>query len=140
MPGPRKPTAILEAKGAFDKNPNRKRSGEPIAEGDAVKPRFVKGRASKVWDEIAPLLRNMGTLKAVDSIAFGTFCCLQAEFEKNPREMTAARITQKRFYEERFGMNPSARAKMAVEGEGKSKDPAERYFGNPDGPDARVLQ
>jgi len=132
MPGPRKPTAILEATGAFDKNPNRKRPLEPIAEGEALKPKYLKGLASRLWDEFIPKLTKMGTLKAVDGPGLATWCCLEAEFEEDPGRMTASRITQKRAYEERFGMSAGARAKISLE-DGKSGDPAEKYFDSPVG-------
>ena len=51
MGRPRKPTEVLEALGAFAKNPNRRRGNQPAAEGVAVKPKYLKGRASRLWDE-----------------------------------------------------------------------------------------
>jgi hypothetical protein len=131
MSRPRKSVAILEATGAFDKNPNRKRTSEPVAEGDAIKPKYLKGLASRLWDQFAPKLTKMGTLKAVDAPGLATWCCLEAEFQKDPAGMKASRITQKRAYEERFGMSAGARAKISTKGD-QPEDPAEKYFGGPD--------
>jgi phage terminase small subunit len=132
MARPKKATAILEATGAFEKNPDRKRHSEPTAEGEPVKPKFIKGSASRIWDEYAPKLVKMGTLKAVDSAGFATWCFLESEFQKEPSRMTAALFTQKRAYEERFGMSAGARAKLSVGDAEKKKDPAEKYFEDSD--------
>lgn len=140
MARPRKPTTILDALGAFEHDPNRKRQAEPEAEGVAAKPKYLKGMAAKIWDEFAPKLAKMGTIKSVDGPGLATWCCLEAEFQKDPARMTASRITQKRAYEERFGMSASARAKMTLES-GKTADPAEKYFDNSDNrSDTGILQ
>ena len=128
MARPKKPSTILETLGAFEKNPDRKREGEPIADGEPIKPKYIKGSASRIWDEYAPKLVKMGTLRAVDSPGFGTWCCLEARFQKEPSRMTASLISQKRFYEERFGMSAAARAKMSINHVQSKKDPAEKYF------------
>jgi hypothetical protein len=76
-----------------------------------------------------PLLTKMGTLKGVDAPCLATWCCLEAEFEQSPNGTRAARIAQKRVYEEKLGMSASARAKMAIDPDQKP-DPAEKYFEN----------
>jgi phage terminase small subunit len=128
MARPRKPTALLEVRGAFITHPERKRTGEPIAEGEARKPPFVKGVAARLWAEYAPLVAAMGILKRVDSFNFGMWCCLAAEFQKNPDRMDTSRIAQLRQIGERFGLDAGARAKLSVTQAQKSEDPAEKYF------------
>jgi phage terminase small subunit len=128
MARPRTPTALLEVRGAFGKNPKRKRAGEPVAEGEAVKPRFVKGTAARIWREYAPLIAAMGLLKAVDSFNFGVCCCLAAEFDNDHKRMPANRIAQMWQVGERFGLDAGARAKLAVTAEQKSEDPADKYL------------
>jgi phage terminase small subunit len=128
MARPRKPTTLLEVRGAFVKNPNRKRGHEPIAEGVAVKPRFVKKTAACLWREYAPRVAAMGILKEVDSFNFGVWCCLAAEFEKDSQAMPANRIAQMRQVGERFGLDAGARAKLAVTEGDKINDPAEKYL------------
>jgi hypothetical protein len=141
MARPKKPSSVLNTLGAFEHDPQRKRASEPIAEGSAVKPKYLKGLPAKIWDEYAPILEKMGTLFAVDAPGFATWCCLEAEFQKEQSRMTSARITQKRAYEERFGMSSGARAKMGVtDGEKAKKDPAEKYFDDSDRSGAGVLQ
>src|SRR5215471_8545973 len=129
MVRPRKPTALLELQGAFQKNPQRRRTHKPIADGEAKKPRFVKGAAARLWGEYAPRVAAMGLLKAVDAFNFGVWCCLAAEFEKHSQRMPANRIAQMRQVGERFGLDAGARAKLAVrQQESTVDDPAEKYF------------
>lgn len=125
---PRTATAIQEAKGAFDKNPQRRRTGEPVADGEAARPPFVKGAAAKIWQHYAPLVAKMGLLKAVDSHNFGVWCCLAAEFAKDPERMNANRITQMRQMGEKFGLDPRSRAALGSGDGDEDKDPADQYF------------
>ena len=60
MARPRTPTTLLEVRGAFIKDPQRRRLHEPIAEGEAKKPAFVKGIAARIWREYAPRVAAMG--------------------------------------------------------------------------------
>ena len=53
--------------------------------------------------------------------------CLQAEFQSCPAEMTAARISNLRSAASEIGLGPSARARLALEGAGKS-DPEDGFF------------
>jgi len=140
MPHTHTPTAILEAKGAFEKNPNRKRDAEPVADGEPIKPKHLKGAASRIWDEYCPRLVKMGTAYEVDSAALAAWCCLQAEFQKDPARMNSSRIAQMRAYEDRFGMNASARAKLGSSPANKPTDPAEKYFGDNPGSSSRIFQ
>jgi phage terminase small subunit len=126
---PRTATALLNVRGSFLKNPQRKRNREPIAEGEAVKPPFVKGVAARLWSEYAPLVSAMGLLKRVDSFNFGMWCCLAAEFQKDPDHMDTSRIAQLRQMSERFGLDAAARAKLEVkQTQPSTEDPAEKYF------------
>lgn len=130
---PRKPTAVLEAQGAFEKDPQRRRRLEPQAAGAAEKPAFVKGRAARIWKVYAPLVEKMGLLRSVDAFAFSVWCCLAAEFEEDYKHMPAARITAMRQAGEKFGLDPSARAKLETPAPAplagaSQQDPAGRYF------------
>jgi hypothetical protein len=53
MARPRKPTALLELAGAFNKDPQRRRNDEPVPEGkpgDA--PEWFTEEAAAIWDEM----------------------------------------------------------------------------------------
>lgn len=131
MARPFKPTKLLEVLGSFEHDPQRRRDAEPMAEGKAVKPKYLKGLASRIWDEYAPKLEKMGILYAVDAPALATWCCLEAEFQKDQSRMHASRITQKRGYEGTLGMSPGTRSKLGVTNGGNVEhgaDPAEEYL------------
>jgi hypothetical protein len=144
MARPRKGTKVLETLGAFEKNPQREQDRElepkPPA-GTPVKPRFLKGKAAKIWDEYAALCAGMGTLARGDEPEFSTWCCLQAEFESDPDRFTASRIAQKRALAERFCIaGAGSRAKVSVKDD-RDEDPAEKYFRPPaTRPDRGILQ
>ena len=53
--------------------------------------------------------------------------CLQAEYDRKPGEMIAARIAQLRVLGSELGMDVSARGRLGVEG-GKKKDPTDKFF------------
>jgi hypothetical protein len=129
MAPPHKPTKILEVLGSFEHDPQRKRGSEPVTEGKAVKPKYLKGLASKIWDEYAPKLEQMGILFAIDAPGLATWCCLEAEFQKDQSRMVSARITQKRSYEGLLGMSPGTRSKLGVtNGRNVEVDAAEKYL------------
>jgi phage terminase small subunit len=111
-------------------NPGRRplNPSEPIPVGSAAKPKFLKGRAAALWDQYAPELMRLGVLTVVDSHMFAAWCSLAAEFEKDPRMMTAARIGQMRGLAAAFGMDASARSRLSVKVDDQTKDPADRYF------------
>jgi hypothetical protein len=134
MSRPPKATSILDVTGAFDKNPNRKREGEPVAPaGNLDKPRVLKGVASKIWDVYAPICFGMGTLCHGDEGEFATWCVLQSQFEKDPDRFceVASLIAQKRTTAEKFGIaGAGSRAKIAIDKGKESKDPADKYLTN----------
>ena len=138
MARPRTPTAILEGRGAYDNHPERRsqRREEPIAPGAPLKPRFLKGRAAKIWDELLPEILRMKVAGAIDSRALATLCCLEAEHEENPKNMSVGRIAEMRKHRALFGMDPSSRARLSVP-QKPPADGAEEFF--PDSqPDAAV--
>ena len=79
MPARRKPTALLEASGAFDKNPGRRREreGEPVSEGPIGEPPadWLAGAAInarlaaqvELWREIVEMAQ-FGVLSSMDRI------------------------------------------------------------------------
>jgi hypothetical protein len=134
MGRPPKPQSLHEASGAWEKNPNRRRTEEPIPpDGELEKPKYLKAAASKVWDRIAPICFGMGTAKHGDEDHLARYCVQQAEFEKDPARFCeiASKIQQLRTDAERLGIaGAGSRAKLGVKGGGKDepKDPAEDFF------------
>lgn len=127
---PRKPTALLEATGAFEIHPERRdqRKHEPKITGEVLKPKYLKGKASRIWDEVALQLIAAGILTAIGARSFATWCCLEAEWEKSPERMNASRIAQKTKIAQAFGMDAASQAKLSVNDGESSSDPADKYF------------
>ena len=132
MPGRKaKPVAVKRATG----NPGRR----PIPEvhlpatGPGTKPPFLerRKRASQLWDEYAPALQVLGTLKAESAHLFATWCWLTSSFEKRPDAMTASKIANMRALASMLGMDPSSQAKFARPKQNGDEDPAEEFFTGP---------
>lgn len=116
---------------------------EPEPQGEVIRPKFLRGRAARLWDEYAPELIRIGTLTSVDAHMFATWCALAAELEKSPANMNASRIGQMRALASSFGMDASSRARIGTAAGGskgapaprdpddKPKKPAESYFDRP---------
>jgi phage terminase small subunit len=120
---------MLEATGAFIKNPDRARDGEIKPEGHATRPKFLKGRAAKIWEEYAPQLTKLGVLTSIDAHQFATWCSLAAQLEDDPEGLDTSRIAQMSKIASCFGMDPSARAKLCiVSREKETSDPSDKYL------------
>jgi hypothetical protein len=114
MTRPRTPTSILEARGAFDKNPNRRRESEPKAEGEIGNPpvRFSVAEIA-AWDEIVSCCAS-GVLCKSDRIAVEIAAVLLAAFRSDPMGLPAAKVARLDSLLSRFGMTPSDRSKVTV--------------------------
>lgn len=121
----RKPVAevIRLATGNPGKRPIR--SG-PDAPGALVRPAKIRGRAAELWDEVA---ERAPWLSAADSYKLHVWCELQAEFERAPRKMVAARIGQLRSAGSELGLDPGSRARLGKGNDGAApQDPSAKYF------------
>jgi hypothetical protein len=56
------------------------------------------------------------------------WCYLQAEFERKPAEMPAARLMQLRLIGSELGRDVTARARLGVDQRCPKPDPADTYF------------
>src|SRR4029450_10246016 len=78
--GPRpRPQALQLLRGVTRKD--RLNPDEPRPDGPVWKPRELSAGAAGVWDRIAPVCLQMGTLTAADVPAFVRLCELQATAE-----------------------------------------------------------
>lgn len=97
MPARRKPTALLEASGAFDKNPSRRRDreDEPVPEGPLGGPPedWVTGAAAgspqcqawvNIWDEVTTMAQ-FGVLSSMDRMHVENICYLQHRIRRMAR-------------------------------------------------------
>jgi phage terminase small subunit len=131
-----KPTALKEILG----NPGHRplAENEPQPEGEVLCPRFLKGRAKRLWSRYAPPLIACAVLKATDAHTLAAWCCLTAQFETDAECMTSSRIAQMRALAASLGLDPSSRSRLNVKP--PSTGPlsrAEQYFAWSDGDEAK---
>ena len=118
-----KPTSLKLLRGEIRKDRLNLLEPKPV-EGPVVKPDYLSEPASKVWDELAPVCLDMGTLTAADIATFARLCELEhtarlssqgKEYPgwKNQREERDAATAIKSYYDF-FGMTPSGRSRIKV--------------------------
>lgn len=114
MARPRKPTAVLELKGAFKKDPNRKtaRAGEPIISEEIGPPPAQLGAAEKaLWRELA----GYGTwLTAGDRLLLEIACRLMVLFRGNA--LDGGGISKLITSLAKLGFSPTDRSKVNAPG------------------------
>jgi phage terminase small subunit len=115
-----KPQHLKVVDGTF--RPDR----ESTVEGDAVplppRPKYLKGRAAKIWDEMA---ERMPELTEFQIAVLESFCSLKSEYERSPDAMPTSRIVEMRRQAE---LLLAPRGLPAEKANAKPKDPAEKYF------------
>ena len=114
MPGKKKPTALLNARGAFKNRPSRKREDEPVVTDPlGSPPEGFKPDEVAAWREIverAPL----GVLTAADWQCVVLASKLFAEAMRDTENMNAARLSRLHSLLGDMGMTPSARASLSI--------------------------
>jgi P27 family predicted phage terminase small subunit len=81
MPGPKPtPTAVLERRGSWLAK-TRPDEPQPAPVTDLAPPAGLKGRAKKLWKEMAPRLIASGVLRDADVPAFTRYCQVYAAWE-----------------------------------------------------------
>jgi phage terminase small subunit len=123
---PAKPTALKIIQGNPGKRPLNRHEPKPAS--GCEKPKFLKGRAARIWDEYAPELERIGLLTTVDGHVFAAWCTLAAELESQAGKMSAPRIAQMRMLAAAFGLEPSSRARLVVKPDENTEDAAARYL------------
>jgi hypothetical protein len=122
MARPRKPTNVLELKGAFKKDPQRKRPSEPVPTGGiGPAPSALPAKLRVIWDEVVAICPP-GVLGNSDRIALEALVRLLNEFRTDYAEFSGARMSQLVSLMGRFGLTPSDRSKIVVP-KGKEKNP-----------------
>lgn len=120
MGNPRKPAALRLLEGNRGKRPI---PVEPEPAGDVAKPRGLRGRASAIWDELVPVLVDMGTLKSPDAHQFAVWCKLAAKSETQFNKMTVGELTALRLIGDGLGMSAVGRAKLGTVEKRKPDNP-----------------
>ncbi len=121
-----KPTFLHAVEGTTNVTRHKHRANEPKPDGVPVKPKFVKGKASKIWDEYVAIGY---WLTSADSLVLAAWCGLAAEMEANLKDMTASRISQWRALGSELGFGPSSRTKInASHADKKTDNPADKFY------------
>ena len=116
MPAHRVPTNILELRGAFKKDPQRRklRANEPVGIPGLGEPPERLGDAEKAaWGEIASTCAQ-GVLTQADRLAVEVAARLLAELWETGQKFHNAKLRVLRSMLMSFGMTPSDRSKVSV--------------------------
>lgn len=117
MPKPRTPSAVLEARGAFDKDPGRRREDFDAGAFDPAPPKYFKPKQKEVWNEIVSVLPP-SVLQATDRMAVELAARLIAQFRAQPdEEVTSAQVAQIRTALAVLGMTPADRSRVSAKKE-----------------------
>jgi phage terminase small subunit len=113
MSRPRTPTAILDTKGAFLANPQRKREGEPQPAGSiGSAPKHFSQDEKKIWREFVRTLAP-GVGKSSDRLAAELI--VRLILKERARTITSTERGHLILLVGRFGLTPADRAKISVE-------------------------
>lgn len=105
------PAAVLEAKGAFDKDPQRRRV-DPVATGDLGNPPLYFTAAQKdLWNEVKAVIPP-GLAKSPDRFHFEILIRLLDKYRSGDLKPTELGHLQTNL--SKFGMSPADRARCAV--------------------------
>lgn len=118
MGRPRTATEILRARGAFRKDPQRARPGEPKPAHELRKsaPANLTPPQRAAWRRIVRICPP-GVLKDSDEIVVELGACLLAEFQADPAGMGTSRIGRLMTLLGKLGLSPSDRAGLAIKPE-----------------------
>ena len=127
MSRPFKPTAIMEATGAFKRHPERRRTGEPVPrKGVGAAPERLSSDFAEVWDELVDNICP-GVLGNSDRIHLELTATLLCQYRADPVNFSAAQYRNLMTMLARLGMNPSDRTRLSVMPE-TEEDPFDKYF------------
>ncbi len=124
-----RPVDLHVVDGTYRKDRHGAAENAPQPTGTPIRPKFVKGRAAKIWDEY---VERAFWLTEAESHILAAWCLMTVELEKDIDRMTAARIGQWRTLAAELGLTPSARARLGQGSDGKKskkKDPTAEFFG-----------
>lgn len=114
MAGRKTPTKILELRGAFKKNPQRKRDTEPQPEREVGNPPdFFDNKHKAAWEEI----KNQSpprVLLCSDRFALEVLCCLLVEYRNDHVSFPSTKLKCLESLLSRCGFTPSDRSRVGV--------------------------
>jgi hypothetical protein len=122
MARPRTPTNVLDARGSFKKNPQRKRQDAETSGPLSDAPAHMGGAALHAWNEIAACAPR-DVLTDSDRLALEVAAHLLAQFREDPTEFPAAKLVRLEALLGKFGMTPADRAKVGGKKEAPKGNP-----------------
>lgn len=119
---PRTPSNVLDLRGAFKKNPQRKRDEEPEAVGElGDPPEHMEAGPRLMWHELKEAIPQ-GVATASDRFAFEVLCTLAGAYRESPLTFSADKLMRMEKLWGCFGLDPSSRAKLSVPKKGKKNE------------------
>lgn len=147
----RKPTELHVLEGTLNSTRHSDRGNEPRpvqSEEDA--PDYLSDEATEIWDELAPLLINLGVLTEIDRQLFSAYCEKRAAWEYYTSKVEKGKEVGKtkngnlvqnpyiglanRAFDQmiklgiEFGITPSSRSKVKVSEKNKKGERKDRFF------------
>ncbi|MBA1446771.1 MAG: hypothetical protein M3H12_02420 [Chromatiales bacterium] len=126
MSRPRTPTNVLQIRGAFDHDPQRKRQRlrEPSPKGEiGAAPKYFDRSHRAVWRELLKIIPE-NVLGDSDGWAVELVVVLMTEFRRDPSGFNAAKLGRLETLLARLGMTPADRSKVRIlESKAKKADP-----------------
>jgi hypothetical protein len=122
----RLPSKILDARGAFTKDPQRRREDVEVDEGLGDPFSWLPPEAAAVWVEVAGKCPP-GWLVVTDRYAFARYCQLIVKLIASDLTGEDTRFLAQ--LEARFGFTPTERTRIQTNGKGKTKDPLREALG-----------
>jgi phage terminase small subunit len=112
MSRPRKPSAVLEASGAYVHDPQRRRPQAPMCKAPlGHAPLHLGEQERAIWAEIASTLPE-GLAGDADTVAFEVLVCLFSQFRHNRGTMLGSLVAQLTSLFSKFGLDPASRARL----------------------------
>ena len=115
MARPATATAILQLRGAFKKDPQRRRPNEPEVTAPFVfdPPAHLSESSADCWREIAGIA-PAGVLTAADVLVVEMLADLLADYRREPSAMAPVKLGHMRQMLRSLGLDPSGRASLVV--------------------------
>lgn len=129
MARPRKPTNVLELKGAFNHNPDRGRARENEPEPEAPisdAPGYFNEVQAEAYRELVRKAHR-GVLCDADSVAVEAGAVLLARLRTSTEEFTAGEFGRLEAILGKLGMTPADRSKVSAPKKAKHGDPLDEF-------------
>ena len=127
MARPRKSEAQTKREGTYNATRHKGRSAN-LSAHRPICPDWLTGRARVIFEESVGYLEKAEILSLADASLVAHYAILEAKFQKDPDEFSAALHGQLRLLRAEAGMTPQGRLKIDGTPSEKEDDPAEEFF------------